>query len=243
MEIIIGRKGNQKTPITDPTVSREHCKVIVNGDGSLTIENLSDYGTKVDGRNIIRSSANLNSRIQLGNSFSATLVELIGNPAASQRNAGNQNASISQSPTNSFNNQSQPKPKEEVQTFNISHLKKVWEDYNNTNIEVAEKQRRINLTRTAFAILTMFTVPIAFFFQTPWAYLLTAIGILGNIYSFIGLKNAESPSERQHRQDAFDDAWVCPNPKCGHSLMAKNYKLLVRNFQACPYCKSKYVER
>lgn len=240
MEIIIGRKGNQKTPITDPTVSREHCKVIVNGDGSFTIENLSDYGTKVDGRNIIRSSANLNSRIQLGNSFSATLVELIGNPAASQQNAGNQNASISQSATNSFNNQSQPK--EEVQTFNISHLKKVWEDYNNTNIAMAEKQRNITLTRTGLGIFTMCAMP-TIFFLGPIGYILTAIGVIGNIYSFTGMKNAESPAERQRRQDAFDDAWVCPNPKCGHSLMAKNYKLLVRNFQACPYCKSKYVER
>ena len=240
MEIIIGRKGNQKTPITDPTVSREHCKVTMNGDGSFTIENLSDYGTKVDGRNIIRSSANLNSRIQLGNSFSATLVELIGNPAASQRNAGNQNASTSQSATNSFNNQSQPK--EEVQTFNISHLKKVWEDYNNTNIAMAEKQRSITLTRTGLGIFTMCAMP-TIFFLGPIGYILTAIGVIGNIYSFTGLKNAESPSERQRRQDAFDDAWVCPNPKCGHSLMAKNYKLLVRNFQACPYCKSKYEER
>ena len=242
MEIIIGRKGNQKTPITDPTVSREHCKVTMNGDGSFTIENLSDYGTKVDGRNIIRSSANLNSRIQLGNSFSATLVELIGNPAASQQNAGNQNASTSQSATNSFNNQSQPKPKEEVQTFNISHLKKVWEDYNNTNIAMAEKQRSITLTRTGLGIFTMCAMP-TIFFLGPIGYILTAIGVIGNIYSFTGMKNAESPAERQHRQDAFDDAWVCPNPKCGHSLMAKNYKLLVRNFQACPYCKSKYVER
>ena len=242
MEIIIGRKGNQKTPINDPTVSREHCKVTMNGDGSFTIENLSDYGTKVDGRNIIRSSVNLNSRLQLGNSFSATLVELIGNPAATQRNAGNQNASTSQSDTNSFNNQSQPKPKEEVQTFNISHLKKVWEDYNNTNIAMAEKQRSITLTRTGLGIFTMCAMP-TIFFLGPIGYILTAIGVIGNIYSFTGMKNAESPAERQHRQDAFDDAWVCPNPKCGHSLMAKNYKLLVRNFQACPYCKSKYVER
>ena len=242
MEIIIGRKGNQKTPINDPTVIREHCKVTMNGDGSFTIENLSAYGTKVDGRDIIRSSANLNSRIQLGNSFSATLVELIGNPAATQRNAGNQNASTSQSDTNSFNNQSQPKPKEEVQTFNISHLKKVWEDYNNTNIAMAEKQRSITLTRTGLGIFTMCAMP-TIFFLGPIGYILTAIGVIGNIYSFTGMKNAESPAERQHRQDAFDDAWVCPNPKCGHSLMAKNYKLLVRNFQACPYCKSKYVER
>ena len=78
-EIIIGRKGTQKTPISDPTVSREHCKVTDNGDGTFTIENLSQTGTKIDGRDIIRAKATLNSRIQLGQSFSAMLVELIGN--------------------------------------------------------------------------------------------------------------------------------------------------------------------
>lgn len=78
MEIIIGRQGNQKTPITDPTVSRKHCKVTENGDGTYIIENLSPSGTKVDGVDILRTTAKLNSRIQLGQTFSATLVELIG---------------------------------------------------------------------------------------------------------------------------------------------------------------------
>ncbi|MDE6028154.1 MAG: hypothetical protein K2G23_08790, partial [Muribaculaceae bacterium] len=63
------------------------------------------------------------------------------------------------------------------------------------------------------------------------------------VYSFAGMRNAESAADRQRRQDAFDDAWVCPNPECGHSLMAKNYRMLVRNFQSCPYCKCKYIEK
>ena len=73
MEIIIGRQGTQKTPITDPTVSRKHCKVTDNGDGTYTIENLSPSGTKVDGVDILRTTVKPNSRIQLGQSFSATL--------------------------------------------------------------------------------------------------------------------------------------------------------------------------
>ncbi|MDE6408836.1 MAG: FHA domain-containing protein [Muribaculaceae bacterium] len=240
MEIIIGRKGNQKTPITDPTVSREHCKVFVNPDGTFTIENLSQLGTKVDGREIIRATARLNSRLQLGQSFSATLLELIGDPSASSRNAVINNDNPTHSQVKTVN--SQDSTQEKTKAYNISHLRKVWEDYNRTNVEMAEKQRKINLSRTGLGIFTMCAMPTIFFFG-PVGYALTAIGVLGNIFSFVGMRNAETAMERQRRQDAFDDAWICPNPNCGHSLMAKNYKMLLRNFQSCPYCKCKYIEK
>lgn len=237
MEIIIGRQGTQKTPITDPTVSRKHCKVTDNGDGTYTIENLSPSGTKVDGVDILRTTVKPNSRIQLGQSYSATLVELIGIPQE-KTESNKQSARINHSEQASPSSKSQP----DVKTFNISHLRKVWEDYNNTNLEMAESQRKTNLVRTGLGIFTMCAMPTIFFFG-PVGYVLTGIGVLGNIYSFVGMKNAETAEERQRRQDAFDDAWVCPNPDCGHSLLAKNYKLLVRNHQSCPYCKCRYVEK
>lgn len=235
MEIIIGRQGTQKTPISDPTVSRRHCKVTVNGDGTYIIENLSPSGTKVDGVSIIRTTATANSRVQLGLNFSATLVELIGIPQAS---------SMAHHPTQSdtAKTQSEQKSQPDVKTFNISHLRRVWEEYNNANIEMADIQRKTNLIRTGLGIFTMCAMPTIFFFG-PIGYVLTGLGILGNIYSFAGMRNAETAEERQRRQDAFDDAWVCPNPECGHSLLAKNYKMLVRNHQSCPYCKCKYVEK
>ena len=238
MEIIIGRKGTQKTPITDPTVSREHCKVTVNTDGTFIIENLSQSGTKVDGRDIIRSAASLNSRIQLGQSFSATLVELIGNPLSN-----NKSTTEAAKATPKVAGQPAPQQKQPgVKTYNISHLRRVWEDYNQANIDMADRQRRINLTRTGLGIFTMCAMPTIFFIG-PVGYALTGIGVLGNIFSFAGMKNAETAEERQRRQDAFDDAWICPNPDCGRTLLAKNYKMLVRNHQSCPYCKCRYVEK
>ena len=237
MEIIIGRQGTQKTPITDPTVSRKHCKVTDNGDGTYTIENLSPSGTKVDGVDILRTTVKPNSRIQLGQSFSATLVELIGVPQEkieSNKQFARMNHSEQQPPS--------PKTQPDVKTFNFSHFRRVWEDYNNTNLEMAESQRKTNLVRTGLGIFTMCAMPTIFFFG-PVGYILTGIGVLGNIYSFAGMRNAETAEARQKRQDAFDDAWVCPNPDCGHSLLAKNYKLLVRNHQSCPYCKCRYVEK
>lgn len=240
MEIIIGRKGTQKTPITDPTVSREHCKVTSNADGTYTIENLSQSGTKIDGRDIIRATAQLDSRIQLGLNYSATLAELIGNPASNNKSPETAPKAATQ-PAPKATTQTAAKP-QEVKTFNISHLRRVWEDYNQTNIDRANQQRKINLTRTGFGIFTMCAMPTIFFFG-PAGYALTALGVLGNIYSFAGMKNAETAEDRQHRQEEFDDVWVCPNPDCGRTLPAKNYRMLVRNHQSCPYCKCKYVEK
>lgn len=237
MEIIIGRQGTQKTPITDPTVSRKHCKVTANGDGTYIIENLSPSGTKVDGVEIVRATVKPNSRIQLGQNFSATLVELIGVPQAVSKP---QAQSTSAKPTTQGT--SSPKTHPEVKTFNISHLRRVWEDYNNANIEMANSQRKTNLIRAGLGIFTMCAMPTIFFIG-PVGYALTGLGVLGNIYSFAGLSNAETEEEKQRRRDAFDDVWVCPNPECGHSLLAKNYKMLVRNHQSCPYCKCKYVEK
>lgn len=227
MEIIIGRQGTQKTPINDPSVSRRHCKVTDNGDGTYTVENLSASGTKVDGVEIVRAAAKPDSRIQLGQSYSAVLKDLIAGPAPRQQ---------AQQKT------PQPQQSQEPKTFKISHLRRVWEDFNQTNLEMADAQRKTNLIRTGLGVFTMCAMPTIFFFG-PVGYVLTGIGVLGNIYSFAGMRNAETAAQRQQRQDAFDDAWVCPNPECRHSINAKNYKMLVRNYKSCPYCKCKYVEK
>lgn len=229
--ITIGRMGTQKTPIDDKTVSREHCKVTDNGDGTFTVENLSQNGTKIDGRDIIRATARLDSRIQLGRSFSATLEELIGYA---------QKANASQAATKT--QQSQTTRQNEVKTFNISHLRMVWEDFNQTNLEMADQQRKINLIRTGLGIFTMCAMPSIFFFG-PVGYVLTGIGVLGNIYSFAGMRNAETAEERQRRQEEFSDSWVCPNPDCGKYLPKIRYKELIRNYTSCPHCKCKYVEK
>lgn len=235
MEIIIGRRGNQRMTITDLTVSKEHCKVWQNPDGSYTVENISKSTyTLVDGKEIVRTKATLNSEIQLGPHFKATLGALIGaRGPVGPSNPGNDNRDTVRGPQG---------PGGKGPTYNIAHLKHIYEDFEKTNLEMAEKQRKINQTRTGLGILTMCAMPTIFLIG-PAGYVLTGIGVIGNIFSFIGMKNSESAEERKKRQDAFDDAWVCPNPDCGRTLPAKNYKMLKRNHTSCPFCKCKYVER
>lgn len=236
MEIIIGRQGTQKTPITDPTVSRRHCKLTVNPDGTYILENLSPSGTKVDGVEIIRSTVKPNTRIQLGQSFSATVVELVGAPSQPRvpTTSQPQNSATSQ-PQNTATSQPQ---------FNISHLRRVYEDFNRTNLEMAEKQRKTNLVRGGSMIFTVGGGVIAAITSLPiLGWVCSGIGVISLVYSFVVMKNGETAAEKQKRIEAFRDQWVCPNPECGHSINAPDYKMLVRNFKSCPYCKCRYVER
>ena len=76
MEIIVGRKGQQQAAITDPTVSREHCKLTDNGDSTYTVENLSANGTFVDGKSIIRTVVTADTVITLGANYSARVKDL-----------------------------------------------------------------------------------------------------------------------------------------------------------------------
>lgn len=235
MEITIGRTGNQKMKITDTSVSRQHCKVTPNGDGTFTLENLSANGTKVDGNEIIRTTASADSLITMGN-FEARLRDILG-IAAQQRQAaaprqgaaGAQGAAPGAAPT-------------EQPIYNIIHLKRIYEDYENTNMEMAKKQHKLNLMRTGLGLCTMCTMPLLWVIG-PWAYILMGVGFLGNLYSFVGMKNSDSPEERKQRTEEFENSWVCPNPECNRSLPAKNYTMLKRNHKCCPYCKCNYVEK
>ena len=252
MEIIIGRQGEQKLPITDSTVSRKHCKLTTNPDGTYTIEGINGAVVMVDGRPVVRSLVTLDSMIGLGPRFKSKLVGIIGNPNAAKMQpppyTPPQNPSQQQFQSNKQYPEQQRQAhgqghgqQQQEKVYNISHLKWIWDDFNNTNVSIAKKQHSLNMTRTGLGLLTLCTMPLMYVIG-PFAFIFTGIAIVGNLYSFLGMKNIDSPEKRQQRQEEFEDQWVCPNPECNRTLPARNYKALVRNHHSCPYCKVKYVE-
>lgn len=220
-EIIIGKKGNQKLQITEPTVSRKHCKVTDNGDGTYTIENLSNTTyTKVDGREIIKTRATLNSRIQLGPTFNATLVELIGEP------------SVGPSPGSG----------PEVKTYSIAHLKSMWEENDAIEKRLGKRNRELGIIRSSLGIFSLGGI-LSTRLIGDSGFILTGIGLAGTLYSLFMMKNIESPEDTRQRRMEYRRKWVCPNPECGKALnFSDDYYLLKSNYPSCPYCKCKYVE-
>ncbi len=244
-EIIIGREGNQQTPISDQTVSRKHCKVIPNGDGSYTLENISNNGTFVDGVQIFRTTVKGDTVIRLGAKFCTTINKLMKpQPSGSSTTSTGRVATAPNRNSAAGGSQaSQPLP-----TFSIRHMKDAWEEYEQTNLLYEEKNRRNNLIRAGLGVFTMSTMFLVRI-MGDYAFIFTGIGILANLYSFIGLKNSESPAERKARREELESAYRCPNPACNHSLPVKNYRMIVNDYvhsdpqkSSCPYCKCRYTE-
>ena len=77
MKYIIGREGNQKTPIQDKSVSRQHLEVTPLGDGRYHIKNIGRNGTKVNGLNIDETTVEVTTPLQLGASYKTTLQQLL----------------------------------------------------------------------------------------------------------------------------------------------------------------------
>ena len=80
MTIIVGRgrsKATQRIEITDPTVSREHCWLTDNGDGTYTLQNKSLQGTFVNGRQLVKTIVEADDKITLSASTTVKVADLL----------------------------------------------------------------------------------------------------------------------------------------------------------------------
>lgn len=133
--------------------------------------------------------------------------------------------------------------KQPVKQFNIKHLERVWRDNHDSIRKIREKQKKVNLIRSGCGLFTACAMP-CIFFLGPIGYVLTGVGVMGNLYSFIGLKNDNTADQQERLTEEFQDRYVCPNPDCNKFLGNMSYKLLKKQYSMhCPYCKCEYVEK
>ena len=130
MELIVGRKGQQRTPITDPSVSREHCRLTSNPDGTFTLENLSANGTYVDGKSIIRTVVTADTQITLGTGYTVRVGDLL--PAASRTAESGK----------------QPEDTDARYREQFRRLKQVYDQYSNQKIALQREATLKNFYRS-----------------------------------------------------------------------------------------------
>ena len=233
MEIIVGRKGTQKIAINDITVSREHCKLSSNEDGTYTLENLSQNGTFVDGRSIIRSVVTKDTILRLGATFTVSVHDLL--PIAQQTTNVNQSQK-GQSQGNTID----PRQAEYQEKFN--KLKDVYAKYTAEKLAVQKETAKTNFYRMLpMSILALIGLAAS------------AIPALGNIAPFVGGAGVillvysifksyngtnDTPERLQSLNDQFKINYVCP--KCGNFLGDVPYETL-KNKKICNYCKCKWL--
>lgn len=217
-----------------------HAEIAVDASGNMVITNMKPQNvTYVNGSEIVSKRVTPTSTVELGKDrFAISLPTVI--------ETAKKLMAIAPGPVPPPGPQPggvPGKPQPSVQKFNISHLEYVWTDLQTKRKAIQEKQKKINLVRTACGLFTLCAMPTIAIFG-PVGYALTGVGIVGNLYSFFGLKNDNTSEVLEQMNEDFQDRYVCPNPDCGKFLGNLSYKLLKKQYSMhCPYCKCEYVEK
>lgn len=205
-----------------------HVKITVGQDGNMTIANMKARNlTYVNGAEIASKRITAADTVELGpERFDINLATVIetAKKIAAEGGAVQQEA------------------------FDISHLEEVWNRCHDSLKELRERQKKVNLIRSGCGIFTMCAMP-CIFFLGPVGYALTGVGVLGNIYSFVGMKNDRSTDEQERIVEEFQDSYVCPH--CGKFLGNTSYKRIKVQFKSpkdhkihCPNgCGAEFIEK
>lgn len=229
-----------------PAEGMAHARIAVDADGNMILTNAKPQNvTFVNGVEIASKRVLPSHIVELGkdhfridlNAVTATASGILASGAGQQPQP--QQAYRQQPAGNNAARQQAAQPKR----FNIAHLERVWEGYQGRRREIQDAQRKINLIRSGCGLFTMCAMPCIFFFG-PVGYVLTAIGVIGNLYSFFGMKNSNTAERLEQLTEEFQDMYVCPNPDCNKYLGNMRYKLLKKQYSMhCPHCKCEYVEK
>lgn len=233
MEIIVGREGQQGIKISDSTVSRKHCKITTNSDGTYTIENLSNNGTYVNGIKIIKTNVTADTEIQLGPVFRITVKQLLaGIKIGLSSDSGSSSSSASGKTVD-------PHQKEYEAKFR--KLEEVYDKYSNDKIALQKQAAKINFYRmlpmALLSLITLGTLAIP-----GLGSISPFIGIIGfglGLYSIVKFysSNTGNPEKIEALNKQFMIDYICP--KCGNFLGFIPYETLA-NKSTCNYCKCKW---
>lgn len=126
--------------------------------------------------------------------------------------------------------------------IDISHLEKVWNNYESENIYLQIKERKFNAIRSVTGIFTMVAIAlsIATGGRSKWYFVLYGVAILASVVFFVKayLDSSKIPQKRLELTRQFQRDYVCP--KCKHSMGTQPYEFLAQNSH-CPYCKTQFI--
>lgn len=223
-----------------------HASLSVDNQGNMILRNMKPKNiTFVNGSEIASKRVVFSNKIELGKDRYPVVLNLVIDMAKKIVMANN--PYFHQQPSNN-NPQQIKQPQTPPKRYNISHLYSIWQSLQDNKKQIQKKRDNINLIRSGCGIFTMCAMPCIYFFG-PIGYALTGIGILGNIYSFIGVKGSNYYEVMEEINDDFQNQYVCPNPECKKFFGFINYNLLknqLRNHKDqkmyCPRCGCELYE-
>lgn len=238
MEVVVGKQGNQKVAITDPKVSRRHCKLTEQPDGSFLLEDLgSTNGTFVGGSSIIKTRVSRDTVIQLGPELKFKVSDLVGTKASSSSSEGNPRV------VGAATSGTAPKEPEKDYTAAFNRLQAVYERYSMDKVALQKEERKKNQLKSLpmFVVgiisLLLMSVPALQPFRVVVVIIATAFAGWGAKVAFG--TSVEFPEKMEALTRQFKIDYVCP--KCGNFLGDIPFENL-RNRKICGICKCKWVK-
>lgn len=241
--VAIGSPGSVPNSVSRCKVAEgvAHAKITVDKDGEMLLTNMkSENVTYVNGTEIVSKRIQPSSAVELGKDrFRINLAVVI--EAARKLVPGKA-----------------PEPKK---VFNIKHLERVWNDYQEELRRINERTRKQQLNARLPMFFTMGGGAISFVlsfvlgdsYKTEIQILsgvLVVVGVILLVQSFINGKKNNPVEEREKALEKFQDDYVCPNPDDGKFLGNISYKLLKKQFKNpkdqkiyCPYCGCEFIEK
>lgn len=243
MEIIIGREEGARRIhcIADGrefnvgqagsvpnSVSRQHCKLIINGD-KLTLTNIKEQNiTYVDGTQIFSKGITATSKVQFGTEkFTIPLQEII-NLATGKTPRPNGPANPPQPP---------------VLTFSLKPMEDVWKEYDQRKLEIQENAAKNANRQRLQGILSMLGMCVGFIpgIDQTIRIIIVVAALLIAIYFFIQGSTSDTVQKQLHDlEDEFARKYKCPNPSCGKPFGQIAYRQIKYNKQ-CLACGCKYT--
>jgi hypothetical protein len=127
----------------------------------------------------------------------------------------------------------------QVETIDLHPLKKIWDDYQQEDIAIRNRQKNNGLLASiplGFSMLGGIIAGVAPEIRAI-ALLFTGIAFVVFVYGLYRRSQDNSAIELKKLQEDFERKWICP--KCRRPLNFRSYIVLEQN-EACPYCKTKF---
>lgn len=241
MDIIIGRESGVAEPrlclktgnITKyigaagsvpRSVSRSHCVITLDEGNNLSIKNVSDQNALyVNGMEYKSKSITDSDLVELGpEKYRLDVTAVI---------------KAFKTPASTPSNNSSAAPN--VKSYNISSLKRVWNDYTQAKLDIQIRERKIGALSAVPGVLSMISIAMAFIPGLRGIFI-TIAAVFAVTFAVIRIKSAANvPLIQKELDEKFQDTYVCPH--CSHFLGNQRYELVLRN-GGCPWCKSKFTE-
>lgn len=211
-----------------PVNNMAHCKLDIDATGNIRLTNMKEENVTYVGNNEVMSkNVNENSTISLGrDKFPIGIGEIL------------------KASKGMFDKAVTPPEPSQSEVYSITHLEKVWNDYQSRLKQIEKEQKRTNIIKSLylpFSMIGSFVGIIAPSIGLPKesTFIFIGLGACAMFYGFYKTITDKSSTKKEEIKDWLIDNYTCPNPGCKHFVGFQPFRILKQN-KNCPYCKGKF---